>query len=41
MFPFSFLLNKEWPGSYSDKKTKERARIKYEIKATCEFKNDR
>lgn len=34
---FQFLLNKEWPGTYADKKPKERARIKYEIKAICEL----
>lgn len=36
-FPFQFSLNKEWPGTYSDKKPKERARIKYEMKAICEL----
>lgn len=40
-FPFSFMLNPEWPGTFSYKQTDKKARIKYEVKCTCSFPSDK
>lgn len=40
-FPFSFMLNPEWPGTFSFKQRDKKARIKYEVKCTCSFPSDK